>query len=426
VAIACDGIYWATVPAEPVPAMPGEWSFRCALPPVAHEVATHVSARFVTGGSLGSRVLRRIPLRNALGLLASDVLATNHHPFFALPWFALNEGRVTIKGMHLPPEGDPAKLEIEFGPGVAFESSYARDSPDFREHYWYWPNANRSGLRITIDLGACARGSDPFRFRINYPRPNYAGGGKRTIEVWMPRDLGAFLDYPADPSQLDRVQGVSTAAIATVTGYNAFKTLEELFARAGIHASARPDLFDWGCGHGRIATHFMQAWPHARVFGADIDAENVAWCREHLDSERFSVAPLWPPSPLPDASFDAVFGVSVMTHLTAAAQVAWLAELARLMRPGAVALLTFQDVAHAAYTSRWRDQQWWNDQRRKSFDDERRDHAIAGLIADPAYYRSTTQTAANVIAACGAHFEILWIEEAIFGGYQDCAVLRRC
>ena len=425
VAIQCDGTYWATVPADPPPTGGTEWRFRCALPPVANAVVTRVSASIAGGTWIGSAAVRREPLRNGHGLLASDVLVTNHHPFMALPWLALGEGRLTLKGMHLPPEGDPAKLEIEFDPGVAFEVSYARHSPEFREHYWYWPNADRSGLRITIDLGASARTCDPFHFRLHYPEPSYAGGGKRSVEVWMPRDLGAFMDYPTDPSQLDRVQGSSTAAVATVTGYNAFKTLEALFARAGIHASARPDLLDWGCGHGRVTCHFIAGWPQSRVFGSDIDAENVAWCRAHLDAERFSVAPLWPPSGFADAAFDAVIGVSVVTHLTAEAQIAWLAELARLLRPGGIALLTFQDEAHAAYTSRWRDPHWWAHERVRPFDDERREHAITKLIADPGYYRSTTQTAANLIAACEAHFELLWVEEAIFGGYQDCAVLRR-
>jgi SAM-dependent methyltransferase len=400
VSIECDGVYWATVPAERSAQVPGGWSFRCGLPPVAAAVVSRISARVTGGDRIGSCVIERQPLRNGLGLRACDVLATNHHPLMALPWLALNEGRLTVKGMHLPPEGDPAKLEIAFDPGVAYDVSYARHSPEFREHYWYWPNAERSGLRITIDLGASARDSNPFHFCLHYPRATYAGAGKRSIDVWIPRDLSAFLDYPVDVTEADRIGGASTAAVATVTAYNAFKSLEDLLSRAGITAATAPTLLHWGCGDGRIAGHFMNEWPGSRVFGCDADERKIVWCRERPGGERFGIAPLRPPFHFEEEAFDAVIGTSVMTRLSQDAQRAWLAELYRVMRPDGVALLTFQHDAYAAYVSRWRDANAWSLERR-------------------------SQDASGFVALCATYFDVIWTEEAFLGGYQDCVVLRR-
>jgi hypothetical protein len=114
-----------------------------------------------------------------------------------------------------------------------------------------------------------------------------------------------------------------------------------------------------------------------------------------------------------------------MTHLTADAQEAWLAELARILRPGGVALLTFQADANAAYQSRWRDPVWWARWRECGFDDEQLDPALEGTISDSTYYRNTTQSSDDFRRKCDPYFELIAIEPAAFGGYQDCAVLRK-
>jgi len=134
--------------------------------------------------------------------------------------------------------------------------------------------------------------------------------------------------------------------------------------------------------------------------------------------------PLFPPTGFADASFDAIYGISVMTHLTAAARDAWLEELARLLRPGGIALVTFNGAAAAAYSSVERDPAWWSRWLETGFDDSLRDPALDGKIGDDAYYRNTHQSAADVRRTWSQFFEVVDIYEAEFG-YQDLAVLRR-
>lgn len=54
-----------------------------------------------------------------------------------------------------------------------------------------------------------------------------------------------------------------------------------------------------------------------------------------------------PPLPFADASFDAVYGFSVFTHLSREPQATWVRELGRVLKPGGLVWLTFHDQAFA-------------------------------------------------------------------------------
>jgi SAM-dependent methyltransferase len=56
--------------------------------------------------------------------------------------------------------------------------------------------------------------------------------------------------------------------------------------------------------------------------------------------ETLSTNGAWPPANYPDSFFDSIYSISVFTHLPDDMQTAWLEELARVMKPGARAILT--------------------------------------------------------------------------------------
>lgn len=93
-------------------------------------------------------------------------------------------------------------------------------------------------------------------------------------------------------------------------------------------------VLDFGCGCGRTSRHWRTP-----IHGTDIHPELVAWCQEHLPGE-YTVNDPEPPTPYADSSFDVVYAVSVFTHLTVDRQRQWLAEFARIIRPGGLLLLT--------------------------------------------------------------------------------------
>lgn len=121
---------------------------------------------------------------------------------------------------------------------------------------------------------------------------------------------------------------------------------ERAAARLMKAAGPGQSVLDWGCGAGRVASVIAAGWPDAELHGCDIDAEAVAWCQANVPGQ-FITCPLYPPLDYPDASFDAIFAVSVMTHLRRHVQRKWLKELARMLRPGGLLLATVHGQAQA-------------------------------------------------------------------------------
>ena len=76
------------------------------------------------------------------------------------------------------------------------------------------------------------------------------------------------------------------------------------------------------------------------IIGVDVDPDLVGICRSTFPSARFLQCGVLPPLDLPDRTVDFIVGYSVFSHLSEAACRAWVAEFARLLKPGGMAALT--------------------------------------------------------------------------------------
>lgn len=152
----------------------------------------------------------------------------------------------------------------------------------------------------------------------------------------------AALEFPWPPLHLvERVGGVSTGhTVFREGGIVDWRRMVSVLQAAGFRFEGA-SVLDFGCGCGRILRHFARFAPQCRLMGVDVDPTPLEWCRGALDFAEFEAIPLLPPTSLPRGGFDALYSFSVFSHIPLESQRAWLAEFARLLRPGGLAVLTY-------------------------------------------------------------------------------------
>ena len=97
-------------------------------------------------------------------------------------------------------------------------------------------------------------------------------------------------------------------------------------------------VLDFGIGVGRLARMFKGF--DGRYAGVDIDELLLDWIKENLSwVDAYKTTPRQP-LPFSESTFDAVFSISVFTHINEADQFYYLDELRRVTAPGARLFLT--------------------------------------------------------------------------------------
>jgi len=101
-------------------------------------------------------------------------------------------------------------------------------------------------------------------------------------------------------------------------------------------------ICEWGCGPGRVIRHLRSALADRTVelFGADYNPKSVAWCRKHLPGIDFRANGPAPPLPFEAGTLDALYAISVFTHLSAEAHRPWIEELFRVVGDSGIVIFT--------------------------------------------------------------------------------------
>lgn len=124
--------------------------------------------------------------------------------------------------------------------------------------------------------------------------------------------------------------------------------IEKLAQAHGQPIGAPGLVLDFGVGCGRLARFFAPRVIAAggAFMGVDINRQLVDWSTASLPG-TYRLNRLKPPMPVDDASVRLMYAVSVFTHLPRASMDAWLADYARVLAPGGVALISFADEDRA-------------------------------------------------------------------------------
>lgn len=125
-----------------------------------------------------------------------------------------------------------------------------------------------------------------------------------------------------------------------VSGLRDYIAIKRTLAAHGVTLNDGDNTFELGCASGRVLRHFACQEPNLTTWAADIQLRHVEWIRNFLPKTiRVFHNTVLPQLPLESNSQKLVYGFSVFTHIDDF-ELAWLAELRRILVTGGIAYLT--------------------------------------------------------------------------------------
>lgn len=104
------------------------------------------------------------------------------------------------------------------------------------------------------------------------------------------------------------------------------------------------EVCEWGCGPSRLLRHVKDSFSRhniqAKCYGTDYNEKTIEWCQNNIKSISFHKNNLNPPLPFEDNKFDALYSISVFTHLSKELQLDWFNECIRVLKPNGLFLFT--------------------------------------------------------------------------------------
>lgn len=299
------------------------------------------------------------------------------------------------------------------------EVQWPMTSPDIEQHFGLLPHAAMARFHCRHRVPP---GSNPFpggfaRFNVTGPQGEH---GRTYRTAWFLADPQIEIAPPSG-ARIERVIGAPDTDFFRIGGATIVNRIEHLLIeRLGRPLHTFEHVLDWGCGAGRL-TRYLRHF-NKNITGVDIDADNLAGCREAMPDIAFRQVGLMPPGPFDDGSFDLAIGLSVVTHLAEDALAAWLKELKRLVKPGGILLLSIQGTAQLALNLAPPSLPLAI--HRAGFYEKGPNPQLDGMISDPDYYRDVLYSHDYIFAQWQSLFDVLDIVEGIAGN-QDIVILHR-
>jgi SAM-dependent methyltransferase len=168
----------------------------------------------------------------------------------------------------------------------------------------------------------------------------------RTLTTWTPATIKrnraarrrSALPIPPD-SLIFSSTGTRDVEWFLRSGEEFARALQDALVEVGRPIASMSRVLDFGCGSGRVVRHWASiAGPS--FFGCDYNPRSVAWDKQNLTFAQFRQNSLEPPLPYDSRFFDLCYSVSVFTHLPEPLQRPWIEELARVVSPGGILVLT--------------------------------------------------------------------------------------
>jgi SAM-dependent methyltransferase len=115
--------------------------------------------------------------------------------------------------------------------------------------------------------------------------------------------------------------------------------VQDLLRRLGRPLATFESLCDLASGPGKVLLALDAPTP-ARLSAIDVNRPAIEWLRRRRPDVDARAEPPLPPTSFPPEAFDLVLSISLFTHLDESSHLAWVSEVARLLRPGGLGLIT--------------------------------------------------------------------------------------
>jgi SAM-dependent methyltransferase len=196
-------------------------------------------------------------------------------------------------------------------------------------------------LAANPDVAASvARGENPSGYE-HFRRMGHRESRRLRVErVAYESQSGLTTPLP-DAELVFLVQGNRDVAAFDETRRGSVEALIAYLVEVGIGYGDFGTILDFGCGCGRVLAGWEGRLAAAtRLLGCDVNEVLVEFCRGHIGHAEVVRCGYYPPLPYADGSVDFVYAASVYTHLSVAAMLQWTGELARILRPGGITMVT--------------------------------------------------------------------------------------
>lgn len=142
------------------------------------------------------------------------------------------------------------------------------------------------------------------------------------------------------------IQQITNSASGEDTARDAIRIVADMLdlARQKRSFDGESRVLDFGCGWGRLTRLLLYEFDPACVFGTDVDDGLVASANALVPGAMHRPMTSMQPLPYATHSFDLVLANSVFSHLSETSHRFHVAEIARILKPDGVAVLSTLDA----------------------------------------------------------------------------------
>lgn len=234
---------------------------------------------------------------------------------------------------------------------------------------------------------------------------------------------GRFVDglRLAPPRLRIRVHGDFNRDTFLQVGRRSVEDLRRALAIAGRDESSIHTVLDFGCGCARTLRWLIKEHQDWQLHGTDIDKKAIAWCRRNIPHATFRSNTEIGPLDFPPQTFDLIYSFSVFTHLDEDYQFAWLEELHRVARDGAI----FVASVHGAHYESGLTPDELSRLQAEGFLYKRDMGRMRILDGLPDFYQIAYHTREYVYRNWSRYFRILGYEIQGYNRNQDMVIMQK-